>query len=175
MAKKKKGKIRGFLKKTGQAVRKAAKAVGKAAKTAPLIPFIPMMKSALKKAGHEPKKGIEELANQFFSIVVKGRNSYDGPEHLVEDIVSIVKSILGFFKDKKERLAAKKAAGEPLTEGEENSLAVMEKIQSEAEAVAVDSAKDSAGRAVVDSVVDNKKPLMIGAAVLLIYFFFVKK
>ena len=118
MAKKKKG----FFKKAAEAIRQVAQAPAQAAQFVATIPFRPMMISILKKRGITPKDKQSELVEQFFKNVIKKQSLESGEEYLVEDIVSIVKAVVSFFKDKKDRLEAKQAAGEPLTEGEQNTL-----------------------------------------------------
>lgn len=118
MAKKKKG----FFKKAAEAIKKVAQAPAKAAQFVATIPFRPMMISILKKRGITPKDKQSELVEQFFKNVIKKQSLESGEEFLVEDIVSIVKAVVSFFKDKKDRLEAKEAAGEELTEGEKNTL-----------------------------------------------------
>lgn len=76
----------------------------------------PKMISILKKRGITPKKKHSELVQQF-------KEEFESSEeYFVADIVSIVKAVITFFKDKKDRLEAKEAAGEKLTQGEQNTL-----------------------------------------------------
>lgn len=121
MAKKKKGLGR-FFDKAKEAVGNVLKAPAQAAQFVATIPFRPMMVSILKQRGISPKDKQSELVEQFFKNVIKKQSLEQGEEYLVEDIVSIVKAVVSFFKDKKDRLEAKVAAGEALTEGEQNTL-----------------------------------------------------
>jgi len=149
MARKKKTKAerkerrKKILKKVGKAIKKVALAPAKAASFAALIPFQPMLKAAVKKKGIEPKKKLSELAKQFHSVVLQGKNFEE--ENLIEDIASIVKGIISFFQSKKKVLEEKKAAGEELSEGEENTLDTVSAIEKQVQDTVVDGAKSSIG------------------------------
>ena len=131
MAKKKntKGKIKGFFKKAKAAVKKVASAPAKAAVFAATIPFKPMMVSMLKQRGITPEKKQSDLVRQFFNNVIQKNSLESGEENLVDDIVEIVKSVVSFFKNKKDRLKAKQEAGEELTEGEKNLVDNVDAIE----------------------------------------------
>jgi hypothetical protein len=110
-----KGKGREKIKKLAGKVKKAVKGAAQGIVFAPLIPFRGFMEKQLKKAGAVPKKKMSEIAEQFFNTIIKKKggsnfegdetfeHSFECPENLVEDIVSIVKSIVGFFKNSKEK------------------------------------------------------------------------
>lgn len=121
MAKKKKGLGR-FFDKAKEAIGNVLNAPAQAAQFVATLPFRPMMISILKKRGISPKDKQSELVDQFFKNVIKKQSLEAGEEYLVEDIVSIVKAVVTFFKDKKDRLEAKQASGETLSEGEQNTL-----------------------------------------------------
>jgi len=110
------------LRKTKEAVKKGAQAAAKGALTAPLIPFVPMMKSILRKRGVNPPSKVQELAQAFFKNVVKKTEGFESVEPVT--ITAIITAIISFFKKLKE----KKAQGKGLTQEEKDVLNEVEKV-----------------------------------------------
>ncbi len=107
---KKKGKIKDKIKKLGDKIKQGYKGAAMLPVLAPIAAFSPMMKRAIKKRGQTPKKGLKNLAEQFFTVVVnKGAAK---PENMVEDIALIVQSILQFIKKMNDNKKAGKATPE---------------------------------------------------------------
>lgn len=107
-------KVGKAAKRLGERVEKVAKSAAAAAKGlpfAPLIPFRGKMEKALKAAGINPPKPMSELALSFHKNVLRKNNfdneylehSYECPENLVDDIVSVVKDIVDFIKGSKKK------------------------------------------------------------------------
>jgi hypothetical protein len=81
------------------------------------------MNEMLKAKGQETHKDLSDLAKNFMKyIVLGGKDNFEidhtkgykerfKEEHLLEDIVTVVKKIVAFFKDAKK----KKDSGAPLT------------------------------------------------------------
>lgn len=153
-----------------KAVKKVAKVAGTAAVTAPLLPFAPMMNAAIKKAGATPKKNMLDKAKQFHSLIIK-KEKFES-ENIVDDIVDIVKSIVGFFKNKKDRLAAKEEAGEPLTEAEKNTLTAVEAVEEGVKSAATDQVEENIGEKVMEYA---KNPIVLLGIAAVVYFGFIKK
>jgi len=157
MAKKKKTKAerkakrKEFFNKAKAAVKKVASAPAKAAVFAATIPFKPVMVSMLKKRGITPEKKQSELVKQFFNNVIQKDSLESGQENLVEDVVEIVKAVVGFFKGKKDRLKAKEEAGEELTEGEKNLVDNVDAIEQAAKEEIKEGIKTEAGKKVVST------------------------
>lgn len=90
----KKGKLKEKIKKT-------IKKVGSVAADAPLLPIFPfiiVMKKMLKDKGLPVGENNRDIVKSFYQNIVKKHKSFDDQrENLVEDIVSIVKDIIGFF------------------------------------------------------------------------------
>lgn len=95
-----------------RAVAKAAKGVAEGVVFAPLIPFRKMMENKVRESGNVPPKKMSELVRSFHKNVLKKRNleglehNYEIQENLVDDIVDVVKDIVGFFKHSKEKKEA---------------------------------------------------------------------
>lgn len=116
-----KGKGREKIKKLAGKVKKAVKGVAQGIVFAPLIPFRGFMEKQLQKAGVKPENKMSEIVEQFFNTIIKkkgGKNfegeetfehSFDCPENLIEDITSIVKSVIDFFKNSKKKKEEGKA------------------------------------------------------------------
>jgi len=171
MAKKKKGFGR-FLDKAKEAIGDVLKAPAQAAQFVATIPFRPMMISILKKRGIAPKDKQSELVEQFFKNVIKKQSLEQGEEYLTEDIVSIVKAIISFFKDKKDRLEAKEASGEKLTEGEQNTLDHTRAIEQAATTAIKEEVKSSVGKKVVSTF---SNPIVLIGIAAAAYFVIKKK
>ena len=170
MAKKKKGLGR-FFDKAKEAIGNVLNAPAQAAQFVATLPFRPMMISILKKRGIAPKDKQSELVDQFFKNVIKKQSLESGEEYLVEDIVSIVKAVVTFFKDKKDRLEAKEASGETLTEGEQNTLDHTRAIEKAASAAIKEEVKTGAARKVVTTF--SNPVVLIGIAAAA--YFVIKK
>lgn len=110
-----KGRGRAKIKKLAGKVKKAVKGVANGIVFAPLIPFRGFMEKQLNKAGVKPKDKMSDLVEQFFNTIIKKKgganfagdecfeHSFEIQENLVEDIVSVVKSIVDFFKNSKNK------------------------------------------------------------------------
>lgn len=98
--KKKKNGIKDKIKKLGDKIKDGAKGAAMLPVLAPLAPFAGLMKKEIKKKGEAPKKGLKNIVEQFYSVVVKGKSS---KENLVEDISTIVNIILKWIQEKKEK------------------------------------------------------------------------
>lgn len=120
-------KIGGFLKKAGNAVKDAAKAVGKVI-TAPvkwmaLMPFKGSMKKALRREGITPPRKLEDIAQRFYEVKILGKKSFEwGENHLDEKgglepatASMIIQAIISFFK----RIVKDKNTGELSPEDQE--------------------------------------------------------
>lgn len=171
MAKKRKNKNKGKGKGQGKKfIDKIKQLGGKAAGAAlfaPLLPFKLAMKQILKAKGIEPKSNIGDLAQQFKSVIIDKKGTYELEpyEHLAPSIVAaIISGILGFFKDLKRR----KEAGEPLSDAEHKALDSAEKavggvIQEEKEEI------------VRDTKASLTMPLIIGLVVVVVMVIAFKK
>ena len=91
-------KRREKIKKAIKQAKKLAGDVANVAVYAPILPFAVMMRAVLKKKGFRPERKVSKLVEQFYKNVVK-HETYE--EHLIDDVVSIVKDILQWFKKKK--------------------------------------------------------------------------
>ncbi len=82
-------------------IKKTIKKVGSVVADAPLLPILPfilVMKKMLKDRGLPLGENNRDLVKSFYENIVKKHKSFDDQrENLVEDIVSIVKDIIGFF------------------------------------------------------------------------------
>ena len=103
------------MKKTINAAKNVAKKVGASAKLVPIIPLVPAMKAILISKKIKPENDIEKLCIQFRNEVIKKGKKFDTVhKNLVDDVVTIVKEIIGFFAQAK----AKKDLGKGLTNDE---------------------------------------------------------
>jgi len=117
------------LKKVGKALKKGSedfkkkvvatvKKVGAVAADAALIPIFPLiltMKKMLKDKGVQYPNDNTGVVKAFHQTFVKPRKSFDAQRaNLVDDIVSIVKDIIGFFADAKKKKDAGTADKEEL-------------------------------------------------------------
>ena len=122
----KRPRIKINIKKVINDAGKALKKVGQDIKYAPVVPFIIPMRAMLVAKGVKPEKEIPKLIKQFHSVVVLKNKSFDGLKHnLVDDILSIVKDIIGFFAASKK----KKEEGEKITEDEKNAAVASDKVE----------------------------------------------
>ena len=132
--KKRKGKFgriaRGFLtggaseivrnrKKIGKGLGKIGKIAAGAALLPALLPLMPIMAGALKAKGLKPSRKPRQLAEQFYTQIVKKNSHYDKPDTSGEDhflpLAAIVPPIITFIK----RLIAKKKTGAKLSKVED--------------------------------------------------------
>lgn len=110
------------LKKGAQDLKKkivsTVKKVGAVAGDAALIPIFPLiltMKKMLKDKGVKHPSDNTGTVKAFHQTFVKPRKSFDAQRsNLIEDITSIVKDIITFFKEAKKRKDAGKADKEEL-------------------------------------------------------------
>ena len=125
MAKKmKKPKIN--VKKVLNDAGKALKKAGQDLKYAPVVPFIIPMRAMLVAKGIKPENDLGKLIKQFHKAIVLRNKSFDSMKHnLVDDVLSIVKDIIGFFASAKK----KKDEGKKLTEDEKNAATASEKVE----------------------------------------------
>ena len=151
MAKKKKGTFKKFFQKAKEAVKKVAQAPAKAATFAATIPFRSAMISILKGRGITPEEKQTDLVKQFFQNVVRKESYEAGEEFFVDDVVEVVKAVVGFFKGRKERLEAKAASGEKLTEAEQNMIDNVNAIEAAAKEEIKEGIKLEAGKKVVNT------------------------
>ena len=84
------------------------------------MPFVPLMNAKIKQAGQTPKTKIIEKAQQVYSIIKSEGNLEQ--ENVIEDVTSIIQAVVKFFQGRRDRLEAKKEAGQELTEGEEKTI-----------------------------------------------------
>lgn len=179
-----------FFEKAKKAVKKVAAAPAKAAAFAVLIPFRPMMESMLKKRGIKPVKKMSELAQQFFSEVVKKDNfeseyfedaeaSTEGGKKfdaatagvIVGTIGDIVNAIKNWIQRRKDRLKEKEAAGETLSEGEKNFVANTEAITDAANQALRDEIKETVSEKAGSFITSPVGLLLIAGAA----YFIIKK
>lgn len=120
MAKRTKGKL-------AQKIKKTLKKVGSVAADAPLLPIFPfiiVMKKMLKDKGLPVGENNRDVVKSFYQNIVRKHKSFDDQrENLVEDIVSIVKDIIGFFAKAK----LKKDKGEG-TKDEQTAVKLATKV-----------------------------------------------
>jgi hypothetical protein len=115
---KKKGKIKEKIKKLGDKIKDGAKGAAMLPILAPLAALAGVMKKQIEKRGKKPVKGLKNLAEQFFDIVVrKDKSNFVDPASAMA-ITAIVQQILQFFKEKNDR----KKAGEKLAPEDEELL-----------------------------------------------------
>lgn len=120
-------------------IKKTVKKVGNVVADAPLLPILPfilVMKKMLKDRGLPIGENNRDVVKSFYQNIVKKHKSFDDQrENLVEDIVSIVKDIIGFLTKAKKKtdkgegsaeekeavVLAKKVIETPTTDKEEKS------------------------------------------------------
>lgn len=120
-------------------IKKTVKKVGNVVADAPLLPILPfilVMKKMLKDRGLPLGENNRDVVKSFYQNIVKKHKSFDDQrENLVEDIVSIVKDIIGFLSKAKKKtdkgegsaeekeavVLAKKVIETPTTDKEEKS------------------------------------------------------
>jgi hypothetical protein len=172
--------------KIGKVAQKAVKLVKTLAKNInpllmPLMPLRPLMRNALKKAGHpvSTKINITDLANQFYQNVVKKSSmksqfddypdlnslDWETENHIVEAAISgIIKGILEFVKGVK----AKKASGAKLSPTEETIAGETAKVEALLQAKAKAEVSDSAANKVGKALLFDKKTQFIVVGVILV-------
>jgi len=95
-----------------------AKKVGVLAQDAPLLPILPLilvMKGMLKKRGIKVPSTNMGIVKSFHENIVKKHKTFDDSRsNLVDDIVSIVKDIIGFFAKAEKKKKEGKATPEEL-------------------------------------------------------------
>ena len=91
---------------------KINRGIKRGVKWATLLPLQPAMITLLAARGKKIPRGIEKRAKLFHATFIS--KNFEETEHLVEDAVSIIRDIIGFFK----RAKQKKEAGENLSETE---------------------------------------------------------
>lgn len=106
----KKGGIKDKIKKLGDKIKEGAKGAAMLPVLAPLAAFAGVFKKELKKRGIEPPKGLKNLVEKFYSVIVKK----DKKENLVEDIATIVNIILKWIQERKDKQAQGTATPEEL-------------------------------------------------------------
>jgi hypothetical protein len=178
--KKKKGKTKvgKLLTKAKKGAKKLGKAAGNLAKNVagvsvllPLQPLRPAMVAALKKKGVSVSKktSLVDVANRFYTHVVKASGNYDHlPEidttevtsdHFAVAIGVVVEGIISFFKAAK----AKKDRGEKLSKTEEIAAQGTEVATQKIE----ESVKNEAAQEIGTRVLDNGKTwLLVGGAAI---------
>lgn len=140
-----------------KAVKKGAQAVGKGVVTAPLIPFVPMMKSVLRKRGVTVPSKIEDLARAFFQNVARKTEGFEDLEPVT--ITAIITAIISYFKKLKE----KKAKGENLSPEESDVVDEVEKVGEVASELQAEGSVGGVG---------SNKMLLIGGALLAAFLIF---
>lgn len=149
--KKNREKRKKFFKGIGDVVKKVARLVASPL-TLPLLPFKKPMKRALNKQNVSYKNDVLDIAKQFYKHVVQ-KSNYEGYEsyylhiptdkkgNLVEDVASIIKAIINFFKKNKEKIEKGVATAEEiLMEKEvEESHKELEQPEKMAKAIREDS------------------------------------
>ena len=122
---KKKGKLKEKIKKLADKVKEGVKGAAMLPILAPLAALSPVMKKQIQKRGKKPVKGLKNLTEQFFNVVVRGdKNNFVDPASamVITDsalaIGDIVKKILEWFKQKNDA----KKAGEKLAPEDEELL-----------------------------------------------------
>lgn len=112
------------LKEIGHKIKdKASKA-----KLAMLAPFIPVMKAMLSKRGLNPENSLDDLAHQFYRVIIKGETYVKNFENFDPVTISvIVSAIVSFIKG----IIEKKKQGKQLSNEEEVVLAASEEAVKE--------------------------------------------
>lgn len=103
------------MKKFISSAEKVVKKAGASAKLVPILPLVPAMKAILIAKKIKPEKDIEKLCIQFRNEIIKKGKKFDTVhKNLVDDVITIIKEIIGFFAQAK----AKKDLGKGLTKEE---------------------------------------------------------
>ena len=112
------------LKEIGNKIKnKASKA-----KLAVLAPFIPVMKAMINKRGLTPESSLDDLAHQFYTVIIKNETYTKNFENFDPVTVSvIVSAIVSFIKG----IIQKKKEGKQLSNEEEVVLAASEEAVKE--------------------------------------------
>jgi len=153
-------KVSTVAKKVAKTVTKGAKGIIKIASFPVLLPFKAGMTGILKSKGITPQNDISKLAQQFHSVIIEKKSSYEvyEPEHIAPMVVgSIINAVIGYFKSLKD----KKDKGEVLSPAEEKALANAEAVTSQT----IEAVKDEATNEVAKK---SFMPLIIGAIVALV-------
>ena len=166
MAKKKKtGKTKAgkLIAKVKKGVKKVAGTIKKVASFPVLLPFKVAMSTILKSKGIIPEKDIAKLAQQFHSVIIEKKGTYEmyEVEHIAPVAISmIINGVIDFFK----QLKKKKDSGATLTPQEETAL-------NNAEATV--GAVMEAGKEDAKNEIAKKSftPLIIGGVIALIVIF----
>lgn len=170
------GKLgKGIYKIAKKGVAFGLKIVGNVA-LVPLIPYIPMMRKAVKKRGKAPNKSsITGLAKQFYKVVLKKQHydCYDGDYFCYEDyeknyvdpitikaLVALIMKYINSIKDKA-------ASGEKLTK---NEAEVLKMVKSGEKAV-MEGATEVGEASIGKWINQNKLPIAIGLGSLLVTIF----
>ena len=156
--------------KVKKALKKVAQAPAKAAEFAATIPFRPAMIAILKKRGITPKKKQSELTKQFFQLVIQNKSFEE--ENFVDAIADVVKAVVNFFRNRKETIRQKEAAGEQISEGEKNTAELVEEVERQAADVIRTGVEENVGQKVVKFITS---PIGIGVIGVGLYFAFKPK
>lgn len=161
-------KGRAQIKKGAKKVGKVAKKLVTAASLAPLIPLRGVMSKALVKSGFVAPKKLEDLANAFYSHIVKRSPSnyesrFNEQDNLLP-LAALVPPIIGFVKDLING-RKKKKAGVPvsMTPVEEAIAADSEKVVSQIEAKAAQAGISTGAEMPGSNSKDNPTPEKGGA------------
>ena len=129
-----KGKGKAKFKKLMDKVKAAPGKVLQSAEEVPfvaLLPFKEVMKKALDAKGVTHTNFLHDIAPKFAKTLAKGHFADFAADHdgqgynLGEDVAAgIISSIINYFKT----LHAKKASGQPMTQGEEQVLSEADKV-----------------------------------------------
>ena len=115
---KKKGKLKEKIKKLADKVKEGVKGAAMLPILAPLAALSPVMKKQIQKRGKKPVKGLKNLTEQFFNVVVRGdKNNFVDPASAMV-ITDIVKQILEWYK----KINDLKKSGEKLAPEDEEIL-----------------------------------------------------
>lgn len=96
-------------------------------KFAALLPLMPAMLAILTaKKVKVTGSGINAVSNTFFRVIIKGEKNYyfdENEEHLIDDVVEVVKEVIKYFKKAKAKPASELNTGEKLALGALNVAA----------------------------------------------------
>ena len=172
-------------------VKKAVKGAKNGVRTALILPYIPLMKGLIKKAGVKPVRGTEGLCRQFAEVVIK-KQSYEEnfgkeaqasalglppeagkiAEAVNVNVDTLIPMIIKFIKNMIAKIKAKREAKKELSESEQNVLEAGENL---AEAGKEAKNDEESGNADGIKGLLTPKNVLIGVAVIAIIIYLVKR
>jgi len=121
-----------LIRKTKSKVKKAVNKLKEIGGFAVLLPFRKPMEKLLSSKGVTPADKFDDLVQQFHSVVIEKKSSYDDPpkplEHLLPVVIgTIIQAVVAFFKGLKE----KKESGAKMSDSENTALDLAETASAE--------------------------------------------